>query len=301
MDCPGRALFVAASLGVGLGLVVGGPAMQSIVPSMIRTGEMAAAMALSSVPMTVARAGGPAVGAAVATQLGPAAAFGMAAAANGLYALIVLALRLPRGPAYDRDTDFSVRAAFHHLRSDAPLVVLLAGIAAVGAGVDPSVTLAPALAHEFGGGPTLVGWLATCFGLGAGIGFLLFAPLHGFFGLERLSSGGLWLIAGGLGIAAVSWAPAVALLGFAASGVGMTLAFTSITTQIQNRSPDSLRGRIMALWLVGFLGVRPFAAGLTGILADAASVSAALAVTSFIVAGAAYLCRPSRLVTHWGT
>lgn len=88
---------------------------------------------------------------------------------------------------------------------------------------------------------------------------------------------------------------AVALVAFGLSGVGMTLAFTSITTQIQNRSPDALRGRIMALWFVGFLGARPFAAGLNGFVADAVNVSVALAVTALLVTLAAYLCRPSRL------
>lgn len=72
----------------------------------------------------------------------------------------------------------------------------------------------------------------------------------------------------------------------------MTVAFTSITTQIQNRSPDVLRGRIMALWFVGFLG-----AGLSGFLTDAFSASVALAVTAALVTVAAYLCGPSRLVT----
>jgi MFS family permease len=295
---PGAAPVVAASLVVGLGFVVGGPAMQSIVPSMIRPGEMAAAMALNSVPMTVARAGGPALGAGVATQLGPATAFAIAAGANVVYGLVVLALRLPRGSTHDRNTDFSVRAAFRHLRSDRPLFLLLLGIAAVGVGADPSVTLAPALAAQLGGGSGLVGWLASCFGIGAGLGFLLFAPLHGAAPLERLSGGGLLLMAVGLGIAAVSWTPAVALIAFGTSGVGMTVAFTSITTQIQNRSPDALRGRIMALWFVGFLGARPFAAGLNGFLADAVSVGVALSVTALLVTVAAYLCRPSRLASH---
>jgi MFS family permease len=294
---PGAAPVLAASLVVGLGFVVGGPAMHSIVPSLIRPGEMAAAMALNSVPMTVARAGGPALGAAVATQLGPATAFGIAAAANVVYGLIVLALRLPAGAAHDGDTDFSVRAAFRHLRSDAPLFALLVGIAAVGVGADPSLTLAPALADQLGGGAGLVGWLASCFGIGAGIGFVLFAPLHRSVGLEHLGGAGLLLMAVGLGIAAVSWTPVVALLAFGTSGLGMTLAFASITTQIQNRSPDAMRGRIMALWFVGFLGARPFAAGLNGFLADAVNISVALAVTALLVTAAAYLCRPSRLVS----
>ena len=43
------------SLLVGFGFVVGGPAMQSIVPNLIRDGELSTAMALNSIPMTVGR------------------------------------------------------------------------------------------------------------------------------------------------------------------------------------------------------------------------------------------------------
>ena len=297
-ELPGAFPVMASSLVVGVGFVVGGPAIHSIVPSLIRPGEMAAAMALNSVPMTVGRAGGPALGAVVATQMGPAAAFAMAAAASAIYGLIVLALRLPRGCTHGRDTDLSVRASLRHLRSDPPLSALLIGIAAVGIGADPSLTLAPALAADLGGGTSLAGWLASAFGMGAGAGFLLFATLHRWLDLARLTSGGLLLMAGGLVIAAASGTPALTLTAFGICGVGMTLAFTSITTQVQNRSPDALRGRIMALWLVGFLGVRPFAAGLNGFLADIVSVGTALLTTAAIVTVLAYLCRPTRLTAR---
>lgn len=298
VDELGSATPVAvASLVVGLGLVVGGPAMQAMVPSMIRPGEMTAAMALETIPMTVARAGGPVLGAAVAGQFGVVAAFALAGFFNLVFALIVLALRLSRAPARDADADTSMKAALRHVRKDASLGVLLLGIAAVGVGVDPSLTLAPALAHDLGGGAQLVGWLTSSFGIGAGIGFALFSPLHHFAGLQRLSGGGLLLIALGLGAAAVSWTAPVALLAFGLSGVGMTLAFASITSQIQDRSPDALRGRIMALWFLGFLGARPFSAGLSGLLADEVSVDVAFLSIALVVGVVAYLCRPSRLST----
>lgn len=287
---------IAASLVVGIGFVIGGPAMQSIVPLLIRPGEMAAAMALNSVPMTVARAAGPALGAIAATQLGPAAAFAIAATGNLAFGLLVLAIRLPRGTSHDADTDFSVRASLRHVRADLPLIALLTGIAAVGYGADPALTLAPSIASDLGGGSDLVGWLASAFGIGAGAGFLVFAPLNRWLGLTRLSSGGLLLMATGLLGLTVSDTVPPALTTLGLSGIGMTLAFTSITTQIQNRSPDHLRGRIMALWFVGFLGSRPLAAGLNGFLADAVSVDTALIVTAVFVIGVAWLCRPSRLV-----
>ncbi len=294
-ELPGLVPVLLSSLVVGLGLVVGGPAMQSIVPSLIRPGEMAAAMALNSVPMTLARAGGPAIGAVVALHLGPAVAFGVAAAVNYVYAVIMLMLRVPYPRPRHGNTDFSVRAGLRHVRADRPLLVLLLGVTAVAFGAEPSVTLAPVLAHDLGGGADLVGWLASSFGAGAALGFFMFGPLHARLSLARLTHGGLLLMAAGLTCASLSTVQALALASYGMTGVGMTLALTSATTQIQNRSPDALRGRIMALWFVGFLGARPFAAGLDGFIADVVSVQAALLMTAGILLLAAAVCRPKRL------
>jgi hypothetical protein len=57
---PGAAPVVGAALVVGIGFVVGGPAMHALLPTLVRPGELASAIALNSVPFTVARAGGPA-------------------------------------------------------------------------------------------------------------------------------------------------------------------------------------------------------------------------------------------------
>jgi MFS family permease len=292
---PNAVAVLVASLVVGLGFVVGGPAMQSVVPTMIRPGELAAAMALNSVPMIVARAAGPAIGAIVATQAGYATAFAIAAAANLVHALVVLALRIPVVKPQRDSSDLSVRASLRHTRADRTLLMLLIGIAAVGAGADPAITLAPALAARLDAGVALVGWMASSFGLGAAVGFVLFGPLVRWLGLPHTTAGGLWLMAVGLVAAALANSADLVLASFALAGVGMTCAFSSITTQIQERSPDALRGRIMALWFVGWLGVRPFAAALNGLLADVASVGVALVFTACVVAGAAVMCRPGRL------
>jgi MFS family permease len=278
------------SLLVGVGFVVGGPAMQSIIPALIRPGELAAAMALGSVPMIVARAAGPASGALLATQVEAATAFAIAGGTNLLHGVIVLALRLPArlsGAQATEGTDFSVRASLRHLGRDRPLLVLLLGIAATGYGTEPAVTLTPTLAAGVGAGPSLVGWFASLFGIGAGVGFVLFGPIHRRIDLPELGSLGLVTLASGTLVVAAGTTAAVMLAGFGIAGFGMTLAFTSLTTQIQQRTPELLRGRIMALWYVGFLGSRPLAAGVSGSVADQLSAAAALLLTAAVVAVAA--------------
>jgi MFS family permease len=66
---PGAWPVVATALVVGLGFVVGGPAMNALIPALVRPNELAAAVAVNSIPFTVARAAGPALGALLAATL----------------------------------------------------------------------------------------------------------------------------------------------------------------------------------------------------------------------------------------
>src|SRR5262249_10380161 len=86
---------LAGSLLVGLGFTVGGPAMQSIVPTLIRPGELSTAMALNSFPMTVGRIAGPAAGAYLAAHLGPAAGFAVCAGLHCVFVVFVVLARFP--------------------------------------------------------------------------------------------------------------------------------------------------------------------------------------------------------------
>lgn len=292
---PGAAPVIGSSLVVGLGLVLSGPPMQAIVPDLIRPGEMSAAMALNSVPMTVGRAAGPALGALVAATASPELAFLIAGAAEIAFAVVVQLLIARPRRCRPRDADLSVRASLRHLRRDPPSALLLVGIAAAGFGADPALTLAPSLTEALGGGPHLVGWLTSSCGIGAGIGFLAFNLARRRARLPILASAGLTTTALGLTATSFSASTPWALSSLIVAGIGLTLSVTSISTLLQDRTPDVLRGRIMAYWFAAFLGARPFAAALNGFLADAVSVNTALLVTSAFVVVAAAMCRPSKL------
>jgi predicted MFS family arabinose efflux permease len=292
---PGAAPVVGAALVVGIGFVVGGPAMHALLPTLVRPGELAAAIALNSVPFTVARAGGPALGALVAASAGPELAFAIAAAANLLFAGVLVGLPIGGKPATSADADRSVRAGLRYLRTDPTLVWLLAGVGAIGIGADPAITLTPPLSDGFGRGAELVGIFASSFGVGAGAAFLVLAPLRRTLGLPRLGTLGLALLATGMLALTVTPVPAAAIVAFGVGGAGMTLSLTSLSTQMQERLPDVLRGRVMALWSVAFLGSRPFAAAVNGAVADAVSVEAALLTVVTVLLVATWLSRPSRL------
>lgn len=295
---PGAWPVVASALVVGTGFVVGGPAMNALLPSLVHRNELAAAIALNAVPFTVGRAAGPALGALIATSVGTAPAFALAGVTNLTFAVLVLPLRLRSRAAPRRGADRRVRAGVQYLGEDRALILLLIGVAAIGIGTDPVITLTPSLSAGFGVGATLVGVFASSFGIGAGATFLFLAPLRRRIGLPRLGALGLLLVGLGTAAAGLSPVPMLAIAAFVVSGSGMTMALTSLSTQIQARLPDELRGRVMALWSVAFLGSRPLAAAVNGAVADTFSVQVAYLSVGIVLVVAAWYCSQARLARY---
>ena len=267
-ECPPALPVLVGTALVGLGFVVGGPAMQSIVPTLIRDGELSTAMALNSIPMTIGRIVGPAAGAYLAAHLGRAP-------------------RSPRRPRCIWSSHCSRRVHFPAPPKRAP--------APTTACAPPSSTSGETARCCWRcsrcpvGSPRtrrsrwrprrrcpgwrrrLVGTLSAVFGVGAALGMAALALMGGRLDSARVSSIGLFGLAAGCGVLAIAAVPAVAMTGFALAGLGFGWAMTGLSTVVQERAPEELRSRYVALWLVGFLGSRPIAAALLGGTADGRS------------------------------
>jgi MFS family permease len=282
-------VVLAGSSLVGIGFVVGGPAMQSIVPSLIRPGELPTAMALNSVPMTLGRMAGPIVGAYLTAEVSAAAAFLISAALSFVFVVFIAFATLPKPPTHRAGTDYRVRTALRYVRKDRQLLLALLAVAAVGFASDPSITLAPSMAAELGGGTHLVGWLTAAFGGGAAIGLATLAIARGRVSSVLASTAGLCGMTLGSAALALAQTAPVALLGFGLAGLGFGWAMTGLSTVIQEHAPDELRGRIMALWMVGFVGSRPAAAAILGGAADHWSTQIAFAIAAVLTSAVAVL------------
>ncbi|MEW1973833.1 MFS transporter [Microbacterium profundi] len=287
-------LVMAAALTVGLGFAVGGPAMQAILPSLVRPRELPHAVALDNVSFAVGRAAGPAIGGVLAATMGLDWAF--AAAAILHLAFFIAIVLMPATPRLLQSAKRESMWAGLRYAARVPAVIpILLAVTTIGIAADPGLTLAPGIANQIGSGPELVGMFASAFGLGAFIAFFPQARLTAVLGSRRLAPTGLVMMAAGcLGLipASAAW---LALLWFSVMGAGMTLSLTALGIEIYSRIPDAYRGRVMALWLLGFMGARPFAALVNGSLAETAGVGVALAVTAVCPLAAAWICRPSVL------
>lgn len=291
VDRLSAAHVIFAALFVGVGFAVSIPALHALVPSLVGPNELSAIVALDTAPATIARAVGPAAGALLLAFAGPAWTFAIAGSTQALLAFSVWRVRVRTVDRSDA-SDKSLLAGFQYLRRDVGLALLLAGVVGIGLGVDPVITLTPPMADDFGGGSQLVAILVSAFGLGAVSVSPLVGRIRGRIGANRIGSVGLITLAVSMLALAASPNAAVATLSFYIGGVGMFMGVAGFTARIQDRVPEGLRGRIMALWSVAFIGSRPLAAAANGAIADRLSVDAALIVLGGVLLAIAVATRP---------
>jgi MFS family permease len=271
---------------IGTGYALSLPALQALVPALVRPGDLKQAIALNSVTFNLARAFGPAVAGWVVAAFGAGVAFGVNAL-SFLPLIIVLSLIRQREVDMSGKSDGSIGESFRIAFGDRRILVPLVGTLAVGFGSDPVTTLTPAIADLFGEGRGFVGLLVAAFGVGAAVAAFGLGPFIKRFDPERAGSYGLGVLAVGMATLALAPSQWIALAALAIAGVGFIGAVTALNSAIQERIEEAVRGRVMAIWSLFFLGVRPIAALVDGFIADAVSVRAGIAVSAVIATGMA--------------
>ena len=283
-------VWVVMAFAVGLGVVsaFAAPASQALISDLVPRGELQSAVALNSMTYNLARAIGPALAALSVRKLGIPASFAINSASYLVLVAGVLVVRTaPRLRASRAET--RLRESLRLVRDQPRLLAFLLIVTAVGFASDPVNTEAPAFAHAFGRPDTDAGYLIGAFGGGAvAAAFLLAGRVTG---SRRRMLATLVLL--GTGIVAFSLTPWLPVgLGFlAVAGFGYLASNTSATSRLQLEVAEHQRGRIMALWSVAFLGLRPVASLADGAIAGAFGVRTAgvvLAVPVLALAGAIY-------------
>jgi MFS family permease len=296
-ELPGAWPILACALGIGFGQAVAAPALNALVPALVEDADLENAVSLTSLTFNFGRALGPAASGALLATLGAEVAF----VVNAITFLVLIAALLvirTRRPRVGRGGDRSVRAGLRHVRADRVVLLLLLAVAATGFAADPIITLAPPLAADLGGGDTLVAVLVSAFGIAAAPAAGVSGRMQRSMGSSTVAGWGTTLCAGGLALAAISPGPGLAVVGFGLTGVGFVLALTSFTSLLQRRIPDAMRGRIMALWSVAFLGNRPIAATIDGAAADLVGPRWAMTIAIVIALAATVMALRLRSATQ---
>ena len=138
---------------------------------------------------------------------------------------------------------------------------------------DPVNTEAPAFAEEFGLHTAWAGAIVGVFGAGAVVAALFFTGR--ITGTRRRMAFTLACCGGGILLFSLSPWFALGLVFLGTAGLGYLSSNASATSRIQLGVAEHERGRIMALWSIAFLGIRPIASLIDGGLAAAFGVRVA--------------------------
>lgn len=288
VDAAPVAVILLLSLGIGVAQAFVAPAGGALIAALVEPRDLASAVALNSMTYNLARAVGPALAAVVVTTLGIPEAFAVNAASYLALAVGVTIANPPRrapragGPARMRDT-------LALIRREPKLGAYLVIVMIVGFASDPINTLAPAYAHAFGRPDTDAGLIIGVFGAGAVTAAVVLSGRVA--GSRRRLGVTVFALGAGVALFSVIQSLPAALAVLFVAGFAYLASNAGTTARLQLEVSEDQRGRIMALWSVAFLGLRPVASLLDGAIASLFGVRAAGVVLAIpaIAIGAALL------------
>jgi MFS family permease len=277
--------ILTLSVVTGMAQAFGGPAHQSLVPSLVDKKDLPNAIALNSIQFNLARVVGPlAAGAALA-------AFGMVAcfALNGLSFLAVIAallslhIRYIPAPATTRMHE-ELKSGFAYVRSQSGVIGLIVLAFATTFLGTPVLTFLPLFAQNvFGGGVSQYTQLMAFAGAGAVTGALVVAWLGKFrhMGLTALlvqATFGTVVVV--FAMTRILWINEVLLF---AAGASMVMCYAMYASLVQLIAPNEMRGRVMSIYMVAFRGGMPLGSLAAGWIASRTSAPTVLTVNGVLL------------------
>ena len=277
--------ILALSFIVGLAQAFGGPAYQSLVPTLVEKKDLPNAIALNSIQFNLARVFGPLLAGATLAAFGTALCFAL----NGVSFLVVIValmgLSIKHIPTTDRKPILhDLKGGLAYVRGQ-PAIVALTVLAFLTTFLGlPLLTFLPIFARDiFHGDVGRYSVMMSFSGAGAVVGALVVAWLGRFkhMGLTLL------LVQLAFGVLVTSFALSrVAWLSYLLlflDGAALLVVFSMTASLVQLIVPDHLRGRVVSIYMVAFRGGMPLGSLWGGYAASLSSAPFVLAVNGALV------------------
>jgi len=258
-------MVLVMSFAFGCVVAVDKPARQTFVLEMTGPDDLTNAITLNTVVVNAARVIGPAIGGFLIAGVGIALCFLL----NGLsYVAMLVALSLMRPDELFRGrraarSPGQLREGLRYVWRTPELRIPLLLMVVVGCLAYEFQVSLPLLArYTYGGDATTYGYLSAAMGIGAVVGGLATA--------RRTEASARSLVrsafAFGAVLAGVALAPSLplAMVALLLTGVASIRFVATANAALQLRAAPEMRGRVMALWTVAFLGTTPVGGPIVG-------------------------------------
>jgi MFS family permease len=287
-------LMVLASL-LGVVNAFDIPIRQSFIVEMVGKDNLMNAVALNSSMVNGARILGPALAGFAINAFGEGWCFlingiSFGAVIGGLLAMRDLPAVAPRADGEEAGWA-RLTKGFQFVAGEPVLRAFLLLFAVTALAGMPYATLLPIYAREvFHGDARTLGFLTGATGIGAMLGGVGLATRESVKGSGRIIAACCALFGATIILFAAShhyWLSIVILVPL---GAGMMVQLSATNTVVQTRTPDALRGRVMAIWAMIFMGCAPVGSLIAGWLATAIGPARTLYLggTTCLLAAAAF-------------
>ena len=280
---------LALSAITGLAQAFGGPAYQSLIPSLVETRDLPNAIAFNSIQFNLARVIGPLIAGAALAAFGMVICFAL----NGvsflavIAAILLLHIRHTPTPPTKRLREELMTGLVFVRKHESLLGLAVLGFATTFLGY-PLLTFLPLFAKNvFSGDVDLYTHLMAFAGAGAVTGALGVAWLGKFRHMGRV----LLLLQCAFGVVIVLfaltrllWLNEVLLF---AAGVCMVMVASMLSSLAQLNAPNEMRGRVMSAYMVAFRGGMPLGSLAGGWIANASSAPSVLVINGVLLSSVA--------------
>jgi MFS family permease len=287
-------MIFLAVFGMGSVNAVDNPTRQSFAIEMVGPDRVVNAVSLNSVIVQSARIIGPAFAGLLIAGVGVGPCFAVNVLSFGAMIFALWGMdpaKLRSGPRATREPG-AIRAGLRYVRATPELAIPLALMALVGTfGFNFQVILPLLARFSFGGGAGVYAALVSAMAVGSVAGALVTGS-HGRTS-PRLIAGAALAFGGAALLAAVAPAMAVEIAALIILGAASVTFAATINSSLQLAVTPHMRGRVMSLYSVVFLGSTPIGGPLAGWLSQAYDPRWALvlaAISGLSAAWAARIC-----------
>jgi MFS family permease len=298
-------LLVLACFLIGTASSISKPAISAMIPALVPRPDIARATALNVMQFQFGQIAGPALASLILVVASPAWAFGMNAVS---FVVPIIAMRLirlgglpgvtpvPKRSREPSGLDVAQAAAprrkspiadgLRFIRSISTMPAILATVVLSNGAGEALRTLAPTLAAELDF-PEAAGFVLMGYSVGAFVGLIFFGRIEAVLPQRWTLVTAFGLQAVGLSCVALAPNLPLTVLGAAPIGVAFSLSTPLLSASLQHLTPDAFRSRVMSVFSMAHLGLRPLfslVAGGLAVVVDMPFVLASFAVLAAIAA-----------------
>ena len=261
-------VFVLAGV-LGISTAIDAPVRQAFTTEVVGQSDLPNAVSLNSANFNAGRLVGPAISGGLIAAFGTGPSF----IVNGLSYLFVIAalMKLNEKGFFHQDrpkSDGSIREgiAYAKARPDIYVVMLMVFFLAT-FGLNFQIFNALMATQEFGLGPASFGLMGTFIAIGSLTGAIGSARLERFRDTKFVIKGGITF---SISIMVLAFLPSYSLyiLWLPICGVTALTTLVSANSIVQTSTDPAIRGRVMGLYLLIFMGGTPFGSPLIGATTD---------------------------------